>query len=138
MDVGVSQLEIELWCIRCTADSLPQLHLQPREADVDELLGVQAAVPVLARRHGLGQHHASRVRRLPDAPQVHSPRDLLHSQYSSVLDITSAPACVPAWIACTAGAGMCHLQCLHNQSCMNMRIEHVAGLHQRGLCTHML
>ena len=51
--------------------------LEAREADVDELLGVQAAVPVLAGGQRLGKQHARGVGRLPDAPLVHPPRDLL-------------------------------------------------------------
>ena len=64
---------------RVELDGAPHRHarLQPREAHLDELLGVERAVPVAAARDGLGQHHARRVHRLPHAPEVDPPRDLL-------------------------------------------------------------
>jgi len=53
---------------------------EPREVDGDELARLQRAVPVRRGRHGLGQHHAGRIRGLPDARQVHAPRDLLRAR----------------------------------------------------------
>ena len=47
-----------------------------RELDLDQLLGVEGAVPVAARAHRLRQHHASCENRLKESLAVDPPRDL--------------------------------------------------------------
>ena len=61
----------------CTCNTAQHSTAPAPEADADELLRVEGAVPVLALRHGLGQQHPRSVNRLPDVVQVDSPGDLL-------------------------------------------------------------
>mmetsp|Transcript_62819 Transcript_62819/g.132646 ORF Transcript_62819/g.132646 Transcript_62819/m.132646 type:complete len:304 (-) Transcript_62819:653-1564(-) len=58
---------------------------QVGETDIDELLGVQGAVPVSAFGDRSGQHHASGVYCLPDVLPVHSAGNLLNKHRSQSL-----------------------------------------------------
>ena len=52
---------------------------------LEQLLGVDGPVEVLAASHGLGEHHAGRVHSLPAVLQVHAPSDLLDEHGSQTL-----------------------------------------------------
>jgi hypothetical protein len=63
---------------------LQEAHRQAGEADADELLWIEGAVPVLCSGNWLWQHHPSCIGRLPDAPQIHPPCDLLRACMSAL------------------------------------------------------
>lgn len=65
------------WTLALFPPATDDAHRQCAEVDVNQLLWVEAAVPVAAGTHRPGQHHACSVCSLPDVLEVHSPGNLL-------------------------------------------------------------
>lgn len=117
------------WNITHTAAGRKAAPNSTTVPDLDELLGVEGAMPVAAATDGLGQHHAGGVDGLPDVGQVHAAGDLLDQHGRQALG---------AVLQASRSASHEYIPCTHQRICANRctrRDERCQWMHQLLLFT---